>query len=278
MGLDEGARDALTAWLKVGVSVGVLRRTVAGYALRGKMAKALARGDNDALAAMLEQVLSLHRRLIVETPERLRARRPFTFADQDGALIAQASRLAEPFVNDALEAVVPRQGAFSLLDVGCGAGRHLRHACLLNEDLKAEGIELQAEVAEMCRRNIEQWGLAGRVRIEVGDIRQRQPRADFDLVTLHSLIYYFPWQSRVEVLRHLRGFLKPGGRLMVTTSCQSDHPTLAVLNLWATMTEGCGRLPTPDEMEQQLRAAGFTTVRRRQLLPGENVLAYSASN
>jgi hypothetical protein len=67
--------------------------------------------------------------------------------------------------------------------------------------------------------------------------------------------YYFPWQSRVELLRRLRGFLKPRGGLLVTTSCQSEHPTLAVLNLWATMTESGGRHPTPDEMQQQLRAA-----------------------
>jgi hypothetical protein len=43
------------------------------------------------------------------------------------------------------------------------------------------------------------------------------------------------------------------------------------------MTEGCGRLPTVSEMQQQLRAAGFTAIDTRRLLPGENVLAFTAS-
>jgi SAM-dependent methyltransferase len=277
-GLPPAAHEALAAWLQVGVSVGALRPTSAGFALRGKVAKALAQGNQDAFVAMLQQTLSLHRRMITETPRRLREGKRFTLADQDGTLIARVSKLVEPFVNDALDAVVPASGSFKLLDVGCGEGRYLRHACLRNPALAGVGVELQEDVAQMCRDNLDQWGLAPRVRVEVGDIRGMAPRADYDLVTMHSLIYYFPWEQRVELLRHVRGFLKPRGRLLVTTSCQGDHPTLAVLNLWATMTEGCGRLPTALEMHAQLRSAGFATVTQRALIPGEHVLAFVAAD
>lgn len=276
LGLTSDAHEALAAWLSVGVGAGVLKRSGDHYQLRGKVARALATGDQDAFVAMLQQTLGLHRQLIMEAPARLQAARPFTLADQDGRLIARVSKLVEPFVDEALDGVIPRSGPYSLLDVGCGEGRYLRHACGRNPQLAALGLELQDDVAQMCRDNIRAWGLADRVRVEVGDIRQRLASPEFDLVTLHSLIYYFPWQSRVELLRQLAGFLKPGGQLMITTSCQSDQPTLAVLNLWATTTAGCGRLPTADEMTAQLQEAGFAHCERRAIIPGEHVVAFTA--
>ena len=35
--------------------------------------------------------------------------------------------------------------------------------------------------------------------------------APFDLATLHQNIYYFPVDTRVELLQTLLGLLKPGG-------------------------------------------------------------------
>jgi len=276
LGLSPDSHEALAAWLAVGVGVGVLKRRGDHYQLRGKVAYALASGDQDAFVAMLQQTLGLHRQLIMEAPGRLQAGRPSTLADQDGRLIARVSKLIEPFVDEALDAVIPRSGSYALFDVGCGEGRYLRHACGRNPQLTALGLELQDDVAAMCRDNVREWGLADRVRVEVGDIRQRPARPEFDLITLHSLIYYFPWQSRVELLKHLAGFLKPGGQLMITTSCQSNQPTLAVLNLWATTTAGCGRLPTAAEMTEQLREAGFVRCERRAIIPGEHVVAFTA--
>jgi SAM-dependent methyltransferase len=77
------------------------------------------------------------------------------------------------------------------------------------------------------------------------DVRTRAPHADFDLATLHNNIYYFPVVERVAVLRHVQAFLKPGGRLLVTTVCRGPGVAVDILNLWGAMTSGCGRLPAP---------------------------------
>lgn len=76
------------------------------------------------------------------------------------------------------------------------------------------------------------------------------------------------------VLRHVRGFLKPGGRLLLTTWCQGGGMGASLLNLWGAMTEGCGRLPTVAEMEAQLKQAGFLDATRRNLIPGETFCAF----
>ena len=110
--------------------------------------------------------------------------------------------------------------------------------------------------------------------IEAGDVLQRTPKPAFDVATLHQNIYYFPVERRVSVLRHVRGFLRPGGRLLLTTYCRGRGLGAALLDLWGATTEGCGRLPTSAEMAGQLEEAGFRQVTRRSLIPGESLHAF----
>ena len=80
------------------------------------------------------------------------------------------------------------------------------------------------------------------------------------------------------MLAFLRGFLKPGGRLLLTTGCRGGSAIMALLNLWGAATQGCGQLPTPAEMLEQLRAGGFTNVQARCLYPGEAYYAFFGSS
>jgi hypothetical protein len=75
-------------------------------------------------------------------------------------------------------------------------------------------------------------GLTERVRIETGDIRERLPDERYDIVTLYDNIYYFPVEDRVSLLRHVKGFIKPAGFLLLTTCCQGGSLGVEVLNLW----------------------------------------------
>jgi protein-L-isoaspartate O-methyltransferase len=266
--------DGLRCWLDMGVRLGELAHRNGAYALRGFLARKLADPDNDAIAAILEEVATLHHRLLLETPERLQSGRRFTLDDQDGVLIARSSRVIEPFVQEAIDDVLPPSGPLRLLEVGAGTGTHIRYAAGRNPELTALGLELQPQVAELANQNLREWGLAERACVEKGDVRDRTPEAAFDRVTLHNNVYYFAVEERPALLRHLRGFLAPGGRLLLTTGCAGGGPTLQALDIWSANTEGCGRLPEVDEMEGQLREAGFSAVRSRRLIPGESYFAF----
>jgi SAM-dependent methyltransferase len=278
LGIAPAAGEAFAAWLEVGARLGALRRVGEGFALRSRLARRLARPEHDALAAHLTEIASLHHALLTETPERLRAGRRFQLGDQDGVVIARASRLLEDVVHEAIDSVVPRRGALRLLEIGCGSGTHVRRAAERNPELTALALELQPEVAAEARRNLAAWGLAGRIEVEPGDVRARAPEPAFDLATLHQNIYYFPVEERAGVLSHVRGFLRPGGRLLVTTGCRSRTPAMSLLDLWGALTEGCGRLPEPEELVAQLRQADFQAVRARNLLaPCERFYAFVAT-
>jgi SAM-dependent methyltransferase len=277
LGTPAAMRDGLEAWLRFGVSLGELGAGSAGYRLRGRLARQLARPANDATTALIEEAAALHNRFIIETPCRVRDGHRFTLADVDGPLVARSSRSLEPFVCEAVDDAVPRSGPLRLFEVGCGSGAYIHHAATRNGALTALGLELDPRVAERARANIARWNLASRVAIAAGDVRTRAPDPLYDLATLHNNVNYFPVDTRVDVLRHVRAFLRPGGRLLVTIACLGNGGSFDILNLWGAMTAGCGRLPAPDELAAQIEQAGFTDVVRRSLIPGETFYSFMAA-
>jgi 4-hydroxy-2,2'-bipyrrole-5-carbaldehyde O-methyltransferase len=271
---DQG-REALEAWLQMGLRLRLLRLGPGGYALRG-MARTLAQPKNDAALAMVQEVAGLHHKIIAGTIPKLRNGALWTLADQDGELIARSSRILEAFQAEAIQRTIPACGALRLLEIGCGSGVYLRHAARRNPSLTALAMELQPDVAQVARTNLRNWGLDGRVKVEEGDIRGQKPQELFDVATLYNNIYYFPVEERVAVLDHIASFLKPGGFLLLTTCCQGGSLGSEPLNLWGAATQGCGRLPAEDELVRQLRQARYNKVRATNLLPGERFIAFQA--
>jgi SAM-dependent methyltransferase len=272
---DGQGREALEAWLQMGVGLRLLRVGPRGYALRG-MARALARPENDPTLAMVEEVAGLHHKLISATLPRIRSGDLFSLADQDGELIARSSRVLEAFQAEAIQRTFPEHGALRLLEIGCGSGVYLRYATSRNPSLTALGVELQPAVAAMARMNLRSWGLEDRVKVEDGDFRAKAPGERFDIATLYNNIYYFPVEERVALLDHIGSFLSPGGFLLLTTCCQGGSLATEALNLWGAATKGAGRLPAEDELVNQLRQTGYSRVRTKNLIPGDRFVAFQA--
>lgn len=268
-------REALEAWLQLGVRLRLLRLGPQGYELRSQ-AKTLARPENDPVLAMVEEVAGLHHKLILGTLPKLRKGELWTLADQDGELIARSSRVLEAFQAEIIQRTFPERGAVRLLEIGCGSGVYLRYAARRNPSLTALGVELQPAVAERARVNLRGWGLDGRVTVEDGDIRPKTPGEPFDIATLYNNIYYFPVEERVALLEHIGSFLKAGGFLLLTTCCQGGSVATEALNLWGAATRGAGRLPGEEELMAQLREAGYSRVRASNLLPGDRFVAFQA--
>jgi SAM-dependent methyltransferase len=274
-GADGQGREALEAWLRMGVRLRLLKLGPRGYGLHG-LAKALAKPENDPTLALTEEIAGLHHKLIAATLPKLRSRELWSLADQDGELIARSSRVLEAFQAEVIQRTFPAEGSLRLLEIGCGSGVYLRYAASRNPTLTALGVELQPAVAAVARTNLRGWGLEGRVEVEDGDIRGKTPRELFDIATLYNNIYYFPVEERVALLTHIGGFLKPGGFLLLTTCCRGGSLATEALNLWGAATRGAGRLPSRDELVRQLRQAGFGTVKTTNLIPGDRFMAFQA--
>jgi SAM-dependent methyltransferase len=275
--MDVSNREGLRAWLELGVSLGELKRAGNEYQIKGKTSRALLNPDNDAFKALLQEIVEYHYVYVVDTPTMLRKHEWFPFDETPGELVARSSRVSEPFIIEAVDAVIPRQGEFHLLEVGCGSGIYIQRACTRNPELRAVGLELQEKVTDAARKNIKAWGLESRATIEHADVRNYSSSQKFDLVTLHQNIYYFPLQERENLFRRLKEYLKPGGQVLLATACQGGGPSLQGLNIWVSTTTGYSPLPDPDQLCQQLKAAGFAEVKTKRLVPFESLWAFSAA-
>ena len=259
----------------MGIRLRLLSHGPRGYQLGG-LARKLARPENDAVLAVVQEVVELHHKLITGTIPKLRAGELFSLADQNGELIARSSRILEAFQSEIIKSTFPAQGALRLLEIGCGSGIYLRYAAERNPSLTALGLELQPAVAEMARTNLRSWGLENRVRVETADISKKSRDEPFDIATLYNNIYYFPVEERITLLKHIASFLKPNGFLLLTTCCQGGSLGAEALNLWGAATSGAGRLPSEDELVRQLREAGYSGVKTRNLIPNERFISFQA--
>jgi SAM-dependent methyltransferase len=273
----EGSMDALKSWLDMGVHLGELKLDKNGYTLKG-YSKKLSLPENDAMLAMIEEVVFLHHKIMIDTPSILKNGKLWGLEDQDGEMIARSSRMLEPFQTEAVDRFFPAAGPVRLLEVGCGSGFYAKYAAECNRDLTAVCVDLQPGVAEMARRNFETWKLTGRVNVEQGDIRDKKPEEFFDIVTLFNNIYYFRVNERKTLFKHLLSFLKPGGMLLITTCCKGGSLVTDVLDIWGTSTEGCGGLPAPADIKRQMKEAGFKKIQSKNLVPGESFYALAGYN
>ena len=163
-----------------------------------------------------------------------------------------------------------------MLEIGCGSGFYMKYAAEKNPALSALGLEFQPNVADVARRNIDEWGLQGRISIEAGDIRSKTPAERYDIVTLYNNIYYLPVDERVALFRHIGEFIKAGDVFVLTTCCQGGSLGVEALNLWGAATAKCGRLPKAEEMVNQLLEAGFKDAQATRLIPGDSFFAFRA--
>ncbi|WP_328922449.1 SAM-dependent methyltransferase [Streptomyces griseoaurantiacus] len=272
-------RPRLRAWLDTGVGLGELGTREGCYRLRSPAARLLALPGNDAVAATLEEILRFHVPVLLDAPRMLTTGRRYSLADQDGTVIARSSLALRAMVEAALDRTLDREGPVRLLEVGCGTGAYVRHAAEANPRLTALAVDLQEDVAARAADNMAAWGLADRVETRQGDLRTLDLQPQFDLVTLHNNIYYFPEEERVQALRRARALLAPGGRLLLTTSCrEGGNAGLDVLNLWFTYADFGGPLPRAEELTAQLEEAGFTDVRATRLVPGQPFRAFTGTS
>ncbi|MGE0108527.1 MAG: tRNA1(Val) (adenine(37)-N6)-methyltransferase [Bdellovibrionales bacterium] len=86
-----------------------------------------------------------------------------------------------------LASTISENNGARILDMGCGVGGvMLAVACRL-ESAHITGLELQSDLAELCRKNIERNHFAGRLSVEEGSATQAQSHmaAQFDQVMMN---------------------------------------------------------------------------------------------
>ncbi|MBI5032858.1 MAG: class I SAM-dependent methyltransferase [Chloroflexi bacterium] len=263
--------ELLESLLRVGVMLGEVAQENERYSLRGNRSRALVADDGDAIAAFVQEYVSYHGSVYRHLPERLQTGELGNYLQGTGNLIARSSRLLESFVAVFVQEVIRAAQPKRMLEIGCGSGVYLHYAVQASPLLTGIAIDMQADVIEQTKRNLQQWGVDNRFELMVANVLN--PPANiagpFDLVTLYNNIYYFPVAERVPLFKKIRAWLKPGGAFALVTLMRGNNVDSANFDLILQSTQGCYALPTLDELTAQLRESGFSVDMQAQLVPME---------
>jgi SAM-dependent methyltransferase len=268
----------LDAFLRLGATLGELRCRAGRWSLRGRRSTALAMPQAETMRALVQEALRYDAAVYAGLGAHLRGAPPGDYLHTTGAVIAAASRLVEPVLAPLLRSLVAERRPRRVLDVGCGTGVYLVHAAAASgPQLTGLGVELDAGVVDLARRLLADAGLAERFPVRHADIRTvGLPAASFDLVLLFQNIYYFAEDERPDLLRRLHGLLAPGSALVVASLFTGRSLAAAHYDVLFRATAGCAPLPRRQELDRQLRDAGFTSTQWVRLIPRESFHAVVA--
>ncbi len=174
----------------------------------------------------------------------------------------QASTLAELLHHDTLFAPGDQ-----VLEVGCGVGAQTAFIAPRNPGARIVSIELSAESLRAARERAGQLGLSNVRFVQADVFRLPFGPASFEHVFVCFVLEHLP--RPLEALTHLKGVLRPGGRLTVIEGDHGSayfHPRSAAA--WDTIAclieaqaRGGGNALIGRELYPLLTAAGFRDVR-----------------
>jgi 2-polyprenyl-3-methyl-5-hydroxy-6-metoxy-1,4-benzoquinol methylase len=155
----------------------------------------------------------------------------------------------------------------ALLDVAGGHGWFSAALCKRHDTLKATVLDLPGS-ARVGREIIAKAGMSERVEHREGDMFASDLGGPYDGALVFDIVHHISGERVVELLRRVRGTLKPGGTLAVLDMFRSDakrqRASAAALGLFFHLTSGAD-LHSPGELAGFFAAAGFSEPKRTRV-------------
>lgn len=157
-----------------------------------------------------------------------------------------------------MDAVGVRSGMV-VAEIGAGQGRYVVHlAVRVGEKGRIYAEDIDEEALRHCKSRCERWGLDNVETINGGVEDPKLPEGEVDLIFIISSYGHF--SDPVTLMRNARPALKPGGMAAIVEWLPRD-----------------GRLTgegSPEEVEAQMKEAGYRLERMDPLLKANRLMIY----
>lgn len=142
----------------------------------------------------------------------------------------------------------------SMLDIGCGEGRHMEAALQRVHGAQAVGLELQPGVAESARSRLSEYPAAEVIN---SDFFAWQSGEKFDFILACYMLFYLPLEDRVPFFSKVADSLSTGGTFVI---CQY-FPDIELIQ--DVMVQDSATLPG---LQRYLTGVGMSLCRAEVLL------------
>jgi SAM-dependent methyltransferase len=196
------------------------------------------------------------------------------FARTVAEAIAGMNRVVARRILPSLSGVVEQlnQGG-AILEVGCGTGNLLLQLAQAFPNSRCTGVDIDPTGMAAAREAVHQAGLGERVQILEGDVSRAVLPEAYDVVVMVEVLHEISPTLRPSVIRGCARALHAGGWLVIvdetypSTLAEARRPEFLFPVqtgfeelLWGNV------VPSQEEQEQLLRAAGFTGAINRSLM------------
>lgn len=166
---------------------------------------------------------------------------------------------------------LPDLAPAEILELGCGGGRNAGVLLQTYPTARVTAVDysaLSVEQTQVFNRDAVQSGRCVVRQRDVSDLRMKAET--FDLATAFETIYF--WPGLEVCFREAAGVLKTGGTFLIVNESDGSD---ASSKRFEQIIDGM-RIYTPAEIEEALRAAGFSAAetRRHPVKPWIAVLAH----
>jgi len=152
----------------------------------------------------------------------------------------------------------------TLLEVGCGTGRHLLQLTEAFPHARCIGVDIDPTGIKVARETIEKANVADRVELVEGDV-EAIPEASADAVVMIEVLHEIAPTIRQQVIDNCYQALRPDGWFLIVDEtypstleeCRQAEFLFPVQTGFEELTWG-NVLPTREEQEMLLRNAGFS--------------------
>jgi len=166
---------------------------------------------------------------------------------------ARLNRLQPP--DQVMEAIGVKPG-MTVAEIGAGKGRYVvQLAVRVGESGKVYAEDINAKFLQHLKKRCQRGGLSNVVTI-LGDVTDpKLPEGELDLIFVISAYHHFA--DPVALLRNARSALKPDGVLAIGE--------------WLPWDDGDSECSTPEQLEAQMKEAGYQLERIETFLKKNNM-------
>jgi len=145
-----------------------------------------------------------------------------------------------------------------VLELGCGTGSTaISHAPYVKH---VRGVDISSRMLEIAQGKADAQGISN-VTFDCAAIDDVEvPDASVDLVMMHSILHLL--ENKEAAIGRVYGMLRPGGWFVSSTTCMCGamrlmRPVITIMR-WLGMAPQVVKFFTPDQLQESIRAAGFT--------------------